>query len=116
MSVKRLASKIHKELLKLNTLKINSPVKWAEDMNGHFYKDNIQKANKHMKRCSTSLNIREIEIKTTMITPVRMPQINNTGNNRSWQGCGEREPSYTVGGNASWYGHFGKQCGGFSKS
>ena len=63
-------------------------MKWAKDMNRNLTEEDIDMANKHMRKCSASLTIREIQTKTTMrshLTPVRMGKINKTGNNKCWR-------------------------------
>ena len=109
---KGLIFKLYKQFIKPNLFK-----KCTDNLNRHFSKEYIQMANMHMKRCSTLLIIREMQIKNTMrhhLTPVKMANIKKFTNN-TCRGNGEKGSLVHCWWNVSWCSPCGKQYGGSSR-
>ena len=104
----------NKELIQLNSKKSSKILKWMIDLNRHFRKEDIQMPIRYMNNCSTSLIIREMQVKTSVSyhhTLVRLVINKKTSNNKYWWGYGEKGNLCTVGGNVNWCSHYGKQYG-----
>jgi hypothetical protein len=89
-----LISNIYRELKKVDSRKSNNPIKkWGSERNKEFSREDYRMAEKHLKKCSAFLIIKEMQIKTTLrfhLTPVRMVKVKNSGDSRCWRGCGEK--------------------------
>ncbi|KAL6094014.1 hypothetical protein STEG23_029384 [Scotinomys teguina] len=120
-SDKGLISKIYKELKKLDIKILNSPIKkWATELNREFSKEESQMTEIHLKKCSTSLVIRVMQIKRTLDTPSYTCQKGYDQKTLKTAYVGEDAEqgvhSSTISGSANWYSHFGNQYGGFSEN
>ena len=106
---------MYKELKKPDIIEPNNPIKkWGTDLNREFSTKESQMSEKHLKKCSTYLAFREMQIKTTLrfhLTPVTMSNINNTSDSSWWQGIGARKHSFIAGGNTNLYSYYGTQHG-----
>ena len=116
-----LISKIYKELKKLVIKRTNNSIKkWSTDLNRELSTDKSKMTETYLRRCSTSLAIREIQIKTTLrfhLTPVRMAKIKKTlMTTYAGEVVGKREHFCIAGESANWYSPFGCQCGDFSEN
>ena len=118
---KGVVSKKYKELLQLNSKQNKTKkqiiliFKCAKELNRHFFKEGIQMANKYLKRCSTSLIFRQMEIKTKIryhLSPVGMAIIKKSCTDKDIE---KREPLDTVGENVIWSSYYEKQYGDFLK-
>jgi hypothetical protein len=119
-SDKGLIARIYRELKKLSPQRINTPMKkWAHELSREFSKEEVQMASKYMKKCSTSLVIKETQIKTTLrfhLTPVRVAIIKGNNSNKYWQGCGKIGTLKHCWWECKLVNHYENQCGDSSKN